>query len=93
MFSTIALFIAVPVSKLFLSIIYFNYFSANFDALTGIANRANIMKQLIETKELCDRNKQKFALIIFDLDKFKRINDEYGHLVGDEALKYTAQTV
>ncbi|MGH4121861.1 MAG: diguanylate cyclase domain-containing protein [Clostridium sp.] len=48
-----------------------NYFSANFDALTGIANRANIMKQIIETKELCDRNKQKFALIIFDLDKFK----------------------
>ncbi|MCB2298612.1 GGDEF domain-containing protein [Clostridium tagluense] len=70
-----------------------NYFSANFDALTGIANRANIMKQLIETKELCHRNKQKFALIIFDLDKFKRINDKYGHLVGDEALKYTAQTV
>lgn len=67
------------------------YYMANFDSLTEIANRSNIMKQLDKTIEISNIDKQKFALMILDLDKFKRINDEYGHLIGDKALKYAAQ--
>lgn len=69
------------------------YYMANFDTLTGIANRANIINQLTKTIGISTISKHKFALMIFDLDNFKRINDEYGHLIGDKALKYTAQTV
>lgn len=69
------------------------HYMANFDTLTGIANRASIMDQLAKIIEISNRNNQKFALFILDLDKFKKINDEYGHLLGDEALKYVVQIV
>jgi diguanylate cyclase (GGDEF)-like protein len=66
---------------------------ANYDSLTGIANRANIMNQLAKTIEISNRSKMKFALFVCDLDNFKQINDEYGHIIGDKALKYAAQAV
>lgn len=68
-------------------------YMANYDSLTGIANRANIMNQLARTIELSNRSKLKFALFVCDLDDFKKINDEYGHIIGDKALKYAAQAV
>jgi diguanylate cyclase (GGDEF)-like protein len=69
------------------------YYAANFDNLTGIANRHNIMNQLDKSIEISNKNNYKFALMIFDLDKFKKINDVYGHLAGDKVLKYVAQIV
>ncbi len=71
-----------------------NYqYIAKIDTLTGIANRASIMDQLAKTIEISSQNNHKFALFIFDLDKFKNINDEYGHLIGDAALKYVVKIV
>ncbi|MGE5678749.1 MAG: GGDEF domain-containing protein [Pseudomonadota bacterium] len=64
-----------------------------YDEMTGIINRSNIMDYLARTIRVSDRNKLQFALLIFDLDDFKKINDEHGHMVGDKALKHVAQAI
>ena len=66
---------------------------ANYDSLTGIPNRNHLMKHLNLTVKHANRRNFKFALMLFDIDKFKNINDTYGHSVGDTALKKTAQIV
>lgn len=53
------------------------------DNLTGVYNREFFMKT-IEAKL---RHKKQFSIIFMDMDEFKRINDEFGHLVGDKALQ------
>lgn len=69
------------------------HYMANYDSLTGIANRCSIMNQLDRIMEISSRSKEKFALFVFDLDGFKSINDKYGHLIGDIALKHVVQAV
>lgn len=57
------------------------------DALTGLFNRRTVDKLMNQwTAE-----KQQYAIILFDVDFFKRVNDTYGHDVGDSVLKYIAQ--
>lgn len=63
---------------------------ATTDPLTGIANRRHVLDELDSTLARASRNQQAFALALFDLDGFKRVNDEQGHLVGDAILKKTA---
>lgn len=60
---------------------------AYFDQLTGLYNRVSFILAFEEWKE---RNAP-FALLLFDLDGFKQINDRYGHLAGDQALKHFAE--
>jgi diguanylate cyclase (GGDEF)-like protein len=57
------------------------------DELTGLYNRRYIMDVLTRQKALADRGHVGFALCYCDLDHFKRINDRFGHQVGDLALK------
>ncbi|MGH4139012.1 diguanylate cyclase domain-containing protein [Clostridium sp.] len=64
---------------------------ANYDALTYIPNRGFLMKQFKKTLEQSKRNKFKFAVMLFDVDKFKLINDIHGHNAGDEVLKNIAK--
>lgn len=64
-----------------------------YDEMTGIINRSNIMEYLARTVRISDRNNLKFALLVCDLDDFKKINDEYGHIAGDKALKHIAQSI
>ncbi|MDF2674557.1 MAG: hypothetical protein K0R09_2825 [Clostridiales bacterium] len=64
---------------------------ANNDALTGIPNRGYLMNELKDILEVSERDYLKFAVILFDIDKFKAINDIYGHNAGDEVLKTVAQ--
>lgn len=66
---------------------------ANHDSLTGISNRNYLMNHIVEVIENANRVKDKFALLLFDINKFKNINDTYGHIVGDEVLKETARRV
>lgn len=60
------------------------------DSLTLLANRADFDTKLEATFEQCHRHKQSFALFLMDLNKFKEINDTYGHQAGDQALMQTA---
>lgn len=65
---------------------------ATTDSLTGIANRAKFEERLGELLASVRRGKDHFALILFDIDHFKRFNDTYGHEVGDLVLKHVAHT-
>lgn len=69
------------------------YYLANYDALTGIPNRGSLMNHLDTLIEHAKRGEFKFAVMLFDIDKFKRINDTYGHDAGDIVLKETAARV
>jgi diguanylate cyclase len=60
---------------------------AQFDELTGILNRRHIMKCLNEEMARAQRSKSPCSVAIIDLDFFKRINDQFGHPAGDEALR------
>lgn len=73
------------------------YRQASMDSLTGLLNRGILLEQL---NLLCQHRDEKLAedelpapisLLMFDLDKFKRINDTYGHSVGDQVLQSFAQ--
>ncbi len=59
---------------------------AYHDPLTGLVNRAYFKSQLSKSFEMTKRGHYKFALLYFDLDQFKRINDTLGHEAGDELL-------
>lgn len=59
---------------------------AYFDVLTGLANRTFFKMQLRKALALSKRGHYSFALIYFDLDEFKRINDTLGHDAGDNLL-------
>ena len=65
--------------------------SAIKDELTGVYNRKFFEKRVVEEMEIADRANEKISLIIFDLDRFKLVNDNFGHQFGDEVLKRTTQ--
>lgn len=67
------------------------HFYANHDILTKLANRVQFESHLKSTIESCKRRNSKIALFFVDLDKFKDVNDTYGHTVGDEMLKTVAK--
>ena len=59
---------------------------AHFDSLTGLYNRSIFRELLLKTIAHSNRSQQKFALVTIDVDKFKYINDQYGHPAGDQLL-------
>lgn len=59
---------------------------SNTDGLTGVRNRRYFDLQLEEELNRARRTKEPVALMILDLDHFKKVNDEYGHIIGDECL-------
>jgi len=70
-----------------------NYNLANYDNLTGVATKQNIINQISETIGEYKNTNDKFAVIVLDIDKFKSINDHYGHIVGDSAIKFVSSRV
>ncbi|MBM4195765.1 MAG: diguanylate cyclase [Gammaproteobacteria bacterium] len=65
--------------------------SAERDFLTKSFNRQYIMDALVREKARADRTGRSFSVVIFDLDRFKSLNDTHGHLVGDRVLAAFAQ--
>ncbi|MDR2838121.1 MAG: EAL domain-containing protein [Azonexus sp.] len=66
---------------------------ANFDALTGLPNRRLLLDRLQQQVAAAEREAAPFALLSLDLDNFKRINDSFGHRVGDELLCAVAKRI
>ncbi len=64
--------------------------NAYTDHITGLANRRALLREL---ERQCREGQGKGALILFDLDHFKKVNDLYGHSAGDELLKLVADTI
>jgi diguanylate cyclase (GGDEF)-like protein len=60
------------------------------DALTGLATRLLLQDRLNTAVETAKRHRRGLALLMVDLDKFKEINDTFGHHIGDEVLRVTA---
>ncbi len=63
---------------------------AHFDALTGLPNRALFSDRLHQAVAKARRDGTRMALMFLDLDKFKPVNDEHGHHIGDLLLKEVA---
>ena len=63
---------------------------AMMDPLTRLWNRRGASMLINSTLKDADRNKHSIALAVLDLDNFKRVNDTYGHQIGDEVLRKTA---
>lgn len=63
------------------------------DILTGLANRRSFDEELGRRFDQWRRHKVPVSLLLVDIDRFKKINDTYGHQVGDAALKWVATTL
>jgi diguanylate cyclase (GGDEF)-like protein/PAS domain S-box-containing protein len=66
---------------------------ALIDDLTGVGNRRYLERNLRAKVDEAARYGSTFGVLFLDIDHFKRVNDEYGHTVGDAVLKMVAQTV
>ena len=60
---------------------------AHFDMLTGLPNRALLIDRLNQESSRAKRGARPFAVLMFDLDGFKKVNDTWGHAAGDQLLR------
>lgn len=61
---------------------------ASTDALTGVMNRRSLELETTRLLARCSRSGETLAVMMIDVDRFKSINDRYGHLVGDQVLRH-----
>jgi diguanylate cyclase (GGDEF)-like protein/PAS domain S-box-containing protein len=67
--------------------------ASKHDILTGLPNRALVYEYGGHLLALAERTKNELAMLFIDLDRFKPINDQYGHEVGDKVLRETARRI
>ena len=63
---------------------------ANEDSLTLLANRRHVDRRLAELVEQARQSGRRLSVLIADLDRFKQVNDQFGHMLGNEVLRATA---
>ncbi|HAU2287415.1 TPA: sensor domain-containing diguanylate cyclase [Legionella pneumophila] len=63
------------------------------DELTGLSNRRGFLKLAGYLFQKCQQENKNFTLLFFDLDKFKQINDQFGHAEGDKVLKIFSRSL
>jgi len=68
-------------------------FLAHHDPLTGLSNRASFHQRLDQELKVAQATKRKLAVLCLDLDRFKEVNDLFGHAAGDAMLVTVARTV
>ena len=68
-------------------------YRANYDVLTGLANRTLLLERLEQSLKEHRRNELKLGLVFIDLDKFKQVNDTLGHPMGDLLLQQVAERI
>jgi diguanylate cyclase (GGDEF)-like protein len=64
---------------------------AHHDALTGLANRSALVEKIEDACARCRRWNEQFGILLIDLDRFKQVNDTFGHPAGDELLIQVAE--
>ncbi|MEM8671417.1 MAG: diguanylate cyclase [Planctomycetota bacterium] len=64
--------------------------AADSDPLTGMPNRRHLQAKFAELLEQCSSEGQPMSMALFDVDHFKRVNDEHGHFIGDAVLQEIA---
>jgi diguanylate cyclase (GGDEF)-like protein/PAS domain S-box-containing protein len=69
------------------------HFKAHFDSLTRVANRNQFFERLEQVFSEAQRASESFCVAMLDLDRFKPINDQFGHHAGDVVLQKTASRV
>lgn len=72
---------------------YETYLLATTDILTGLSNRRAFLKHMALELDRANRYGTPFSLLMYDFDRFKRINDEFGHQHGDRVLQGSAEIV
>ncbi|HTH96781.1 MAG TPA: EAL domain-containing protein [Stellaceae bacterium] len=68
-------------------------FAAHHDTLTGLANRTEVKVNLVEGLARWQRTGEPFWVFALDLDRFKAVNDTYGHAIGDAMLQAVARRI
>mgnify|MGYP001544621132 CR=1 FL=1 len=68
-------------------------YASTHDRLTGLKNRAAIERRLDEEIQRAERYQTPLSVLLLDIDHFKRINDRYGHHIGDETLRIVGSTL
>jgi diguanylate cyclase (GGDEF)-like protein len=66
---------------------------ARSDPLTGLFNRRGLSDHLDPALALAARGERPLSIVVLDADHFKRVNDRYGHVVGDDVLRHLALTL
>lgn len=66
---------------------------ATIDGLTSVLNRRGLEDASVKMQDICKRINLSMAILMIDIDHFKKVNDKYGHLTGDDVLRHLSKEI